>query len=84
MSQENATVFAKTFIIDDTQVLIFWEYDPDEEDYELQYKTNIGGIGATLGFRFQEKLDVINCFDKLDEIQSIKFLDSLKQQIGED
>ena len=31
------TIFAKTFIIDDTQVLVFWEYDPDTEEYEWQF-----------------------------------------------
>lgn len=77
------TIFAKTFVIDDTQVLIFWEYDQDQEDYELQVKTKINNIGATLNYRFGEKNDVIKCFDKFNESQVIKLINSLKQDIQE-
>lgn len=75
--------FAKTITLYDTQVLFFWEYEPDEEDYSLTFKCSINGIRVTKEFRIDKKSDLIDLFNKFNEPIARKMVDDMKQLLGE-
>lgn len=77
------TIFAKTFIIDDTQVLVFWEYDPDTEEYEWQFMADLGSSRATIKFRVdrEKREEFLELFTLLDEAKARKMLEEVRQTI---
>lgn len=76
-------IFAKIFELDEHQVLITKEYEPEDDSFKVVQTTDFEDVRPAVAWVFKDESVRDKCFDDYKESQAKEFVKSIQEMLAD-